>query len=150
MPRSRSDEGKVAPVATAKRDDQAITSKVADIESQQQFLLASQAKLAAIGAVDSGVEEQIAFQIRRQEILAEAALMKPAGIKARIEALNAELGPDGQKLKYGGAVALPRDVLEKVSEVELLELCMGEHPGQQRVKTHTVTFTGGNPVPTVS
>ena len=114
----------------AKRSDR-IAAKVAHIEAQIAELQRNERLVRRLGGeTRTNLDDEIAFQQARIDMLVWAEAATEAAIRARRTAIEAEVGPDGVDAKYGNTRGLPDDVLLKVVEMELMDIAVGEHPRQ--------------------
>lgn len=76
-----------------------------------------------------GVREEINLQRRRLSRIRWAAQASETAIRAKIAALETRLGAK-VSAKYGDASHLTAAEFVMITDIELLELALGEHPGQ--------------------
>lgn len=81
------------------------------------------------GATISNLGEEIAFQRKRLNNLEWARSATDDVIKEKIADITLTLSADEKACKYGSVRGLSLDVIEKIAQIEDLEIALGTHPG---------------------
>lgn len=106
----------------------AIQSKKESIKIMMNALKCNEKVLTSIGSrVVMNLDEEIKFQQNRQSVLEWAETKTYNEILTRILQTEAELPKEVLNLKYGFVRGVSLEIIEKISEIELLEIAIDEH-----------------------
>ncbi len=107
-----------------------VKGKLADLDEQIAALKRHEKVFARVGGVTvQNLGEEIKFHQERRKTLADAENMTDDQIRARIAALEATLPAGVIRSKYGDVRGVPLEHVLTLSQIELLEIALGTHPG---------------------
>ena len=103
-----------------------LSAKRAHVAGQLAALKRNEQIVIRIGGIDRmGLNDEIAFQWARADVLDWCAAHTAAEIVSRRAAVHVTLGPDGVAAKGGSMQGLPMTTVALIAEAELLDLALG-------------------------